>query len=87
MRGDFMKTVSTYTTNINYYRDILRDSNPIRKLNFYADVPERYFNSIFPSHTKFDFLHENLLDDKSYCDLADMHYLNILKESHDDFSP
>jgi hypothetical protein len=75
MKEQFMDKVDSYLANLDYYREVLSHSNPIRLLDFYIKPNEKVYNSIFPKEAKLAFLHQNIINEKNYCDMADLHFL------------
>lgn len=70
MKTEFMDKVGEYINNMDYFKEILKMSNPLRIIEYYQN--HSYYNK---TNFKFDTLHENIINEKNYCDMADYYFL------------
>ena len=76
LKTNYMQEIEIYNNNMDYYRNILASSNPVRSLGFYdKNISPKFYNAKEPESPKFDVIQHKIVNTKNYCDLADANFL------------
>lgn len=76
LEKDFLEVVTNYLENVNYYRGELKQSNPLHRLGFYEEFDKSYLNFYHNGKDKYQTAHLGLLNEPSYCEVADFYNLH-----------
>lgn len=76
MKTEFMDKLGEYINNMDYFKQILEFSNPMRMIGYYQN--HSYYAK---GNYKFDSIHENIINEKNYCDMTDIHFLFSFKQN------